>query len=54
MEVSGQVHAPVALPHWTGGWVGPSAGLDAVERRKILRRKSNPGRPARTVVTVVR
>jgi hypothetical protein len=21
--------------HWIGGWVGPSAGLDAVEKRKI-------------------
>jgi hypothetical protein len=22
--------------HWTGGWVGPRAGLDAVETTKIL------------------
>jgi hypothetical protein len=22
--------------HWIGGWVGPRAGLDAVETRKIL------------------
>jgi hypothetical protein len=36
MEVSGQLHAPACLPpgkidpgaHWTGGWVGPRAGLD--------------------------
>jgi hypothetical protein len=29
--------------HWIGGWVGPSAGLDAVEKRKILPcRESNP------------
>jgi hypothetical protein len=33
--------------HWIGGWVGPRAGLDAVEKRKILHcRKSNPGPPA--------
>jgi hypothetical protein len=33
--------------HWTGGWVGPRAGLDAETRRKILYlwRGSNPGRP---------
>jgi hypothetical protein len=22
--------------HWIGGWVGPRAGLDDVERRKLL------------------
>jgi hypothetical protein len=22
--------------HWIGGWVGPRAGLDAVEKRKIM------------------
>jgi len=43
MEVSGEIHAPVALPprvtgpctHWTGGWVGPRAGLEAVTKTKI-------------------
>jgi hypothetical protein len=36
--------------HWIGGWVGPKAGLDAVEQRKIYCpcRESNPGRPARS------
>jgi hypothetical protein len=35
MGVGGQLHAPAALPqgkrpgtHFTGGWVGPRAGLD--------------------------
>jgi hypothetical protein len=29
-----------------GGWVGPRAGLDAVEKRKNFPcRESNPGRP---------
>jgi hypothetical protein len=36
MEVSGQLHAPAALPprerapgsHWIGGWLGTRAGLD--------------------------
>jgi hypothetical protein len=43
MEVSGQLHDPVALPpkerapgtHWIGSWVGFRAGLDAVVKRKI-------------------
>jgi hypothetical protein len=51
MEVSGQLHAPAALPperdpgtHWIGGWVGPRAVLDAVVKKKIPgpRRESNP------------
>jgi hypothetical protein len=50
MEVSGQLHAPAALPlgkvpctHRIGGWVGPRAFLDAVVKRKIPspRRESN-------------
>jgi hypothetical protein len=43
MEVSGQLHAPAALPSGKelmaplgiGGWMGPKAGLDAVVKRKI-------------------
>jgi hypothetical protein len=37
---------PVPYPmgiHWTGDWVGPRAGVDAV----LSFRESNPGRPAR-------
>jgi hypothetical protein len=55
MEVSSQLHAPAALPprkrapgtHWIGGWVGPTAVLDAVVKRKIPspRRQSNPRTP---------
>jgi hypothetical protein len=40
MEVSGQQHALAALPsskgHWyllVGGWVGPRAGLDGMEKQ---------------------
>jgi hypothetical protein len=44
MEVSGQLHAPVALPlgerapgiHWIGGWVNPRVGLDDWEKIKFL------------------
>jgi len=44
MEVSGQLHAPAALPagkalavpYSTRGSVGPRAGLGAVAKRKIL------------------
>jgi hypothetical protein len=42
MEVSGEHHAPAALPprvkpvaYWTGGWVGLRAGLDVLEKGKI-------------------
>jgi hypothetical protein len=59
MGVSGQRHAPAARftpgertpgTHWTGGWVGPRASLDAETRRKILCpcRGSNLDRPARS------
>jgi hypothetical protein len=50
MEVSGQLYAPAALPPGKedlvpiGGWVGPTAVLDAVAKGKIPspRRESNP------------
>jgi hypothetical protein len=55
MAVSGQLHAPAALPprerapvtHWIGNWVGPRAVLDAVVKRKIpsSRREWNPRTP---------
>jgi hypothetical protein len=42
--MSGKLHAPVALApgklstgtQWIGGSVGPGAGMDTVEKRKIL------------------
>jgi hypothetical protein len=52
MEVSGQLHAPVASAqakqaprtHWIGGWVGPRAGLDFMEWQKpsCTYNESNP------------
>jgi hypothetical protein len=55
MEVSGQFHAPAALPprkepvtHWIADWLGPRAVLDAVVKRIIIpspRRESNPRTP---------
>jgi hypothetical protein len=55
MEVSGQLHAPAALPprertpgtHSIGGWMGLRAGLDTVVKRKIPspRQESNPRTP---------
>jgi hypothetical protein len=42
-EVSGQLHAPAALlpgkqpsTHWIGGWLGPRASLDDLEKRKFF------------------
>jgi hypothetical protein len=43
MKVSDQLLAPGGFTpeekspdtHWMGGWVGPRAGVDAVEKRKI-------------------
>jgi hypothetical protein len=58
--VSGQLHAPAALPpgerapatHWIVGWVDPRAGLDDVEKRKFLTLPGFElrllGRPARS------
>jgi hypothetical protein len=42
--MSDQLHAPAAFPrgekapgtHWIGDWVDPTAGLDDVEKRKLL------------------
>jgi hypothetical protein len=43
VEVSGQLHAPAALPpektprtHWIGGWMDPRSSLDDLEKRKFL------------------
>jgi hypothetical protein len=49
-------HGEKALgTHWMGGWMGLRAGLDAVAERKIPCpcRQSNPGRPARCLITVL-
>jgi hypothetical protein len=60
--VSGQIHAPVALPlekqslvtYWIGGWVGSRPSLDAVAKRRIPfpPQESNSGRPACSIVTM--
>jgi hypothetical protein len=64
VEVTGQLHAPTALPprerapgtHWIGGSVGPRAGLDVVVKRKTpsRRRKSNPDHPTTEIIYVGR
>jgi hypothetical protein len=42
MEMSSQIHAPIALPsrknpgtHWIGGWVDTRDGLDVLDNRQI-------------------
>jgi hypothetical protein len=52
MEVSGQIHTHAAITpgktthgtHYIGGWVGPSVGLNVMEKRLIscLCQQSNP------------
>jgi hypothetical protein len=45
-SVTGEVHLS---NHWTGGWVGSRAGLDAVAKKKFLPvPKTKPSRPARS------
>lgn len=34
MEVNGHLYASAALPHWVGGWVGPTAGLHVTAKKK--------------------
>jgi len=64
MEVSDHLHTPAALPQGKshrcpfdggGGWVDPRAGLDALAKGKCSSpcRKSNPGRPAVSSVTIL-
>ena len=55
--MSGQQQAPAAIytrkrhgTHFTGGWVGPRAGLDGGKSR--LHRDSIPDRPARSSVAI--
>jgi hypothetical protein len=60
MEVSGQHHAPAALPpgqrrrgtQWSGGWMSPKVGLDVLgwDTSLDLTGDHNPGRPDRTTV----
>jgi len=49
------VKAPVT--NWIGGWVGPRAGLDAIAKRTISHHclcwELNPGRPARSLVSIL-
>jgi hypothetical protein len=61
--VSGQIHAPAALPggkipgtQWVGGWEGPRAGLDAEVAKGEIPcscRELNPGRPVRSLVNTL-
>jgi hypothetical protein len=55
MKMSSQLHAPAALApgtHRIGGWVGPWAGLDDMEKWKFLPpmglKLRSLGRPARS------
>jgi len=47
MGVGGQRHAPAALPHCIGGWVGPRAGLDGCGKSR-----PQPGFDTRNVAPI--
>jgi len=53
MEVRGQLYSRRAPgTRWTGGWVGPTVGLDAVAKRNPCPcRESNPCPQASSLVT---
>jgi hypothetical protein len=62
IEVSVQLHAPATLPLvertpntlCIGGLVGPTAGLDAAAKKKIVScRELNLGRPAHSLVSTL-
>jgi hypothetical protein len=63
MEVRGQLHGMAALfpgkeapgTHWIGGWMDPSASVDAMVKKKISAscQELKPRRPARSLVTVL-
>jgi hypothetical protein len=56
MRLGGQRHSPDALlgTHWTGGWVGPRAGLDWCGRPRFHRDSiSGPPRPQRVAIPTV-
>jgi hypothetical protein len=60
MQVSGQLHAPAALcpeetgpgTSLTGSFVGPRAGLYAIEKRKTHALVQISGCPARSLVAI--
>jgi hypothetical protein len=39
--------------HWTGGWMGPRAGMDMVPKRKALAENGTLDRPAHGLVTIL-
>jgi hypothetical protein len=60
MEVSGQLHAPAALPretapgtHWIGGWVGPQGRSGRGGEEKISLNLRGIKQPAHSPVTVL-
>jgi hypothetical protein len=57
MEMSGQLYPRerALSTHWIGGWMCPRVDLDALTKRKgpCPFQESNPGRPARILVTVL-
>jgi len=58
MRGNGQFLNATALPpntHCIGGWVGPRAGLDIVEKRKFLgpAETRTPDCPSRSLVTIL-
>jgi hypothetical protein len=61
MEVSGQIHAPAALPLGKEppvpldrlGGLQNRSGTSGEETNPCIYRESNPGRPSRSVITIL-
>jgi hypothetical protein len=56
MELSGRLHAPAALlsgAHRIGDWVVLRSGFYALGKTNLPFQELNPGRPSRSLITIL-